>query len=55
MSKRGQTWPNVAKRGQTWPNVAKRGPLYQPKKLREASTHGANSGQDCVQARNKKQ
>jgi hypothetical protein len=26
----------------------------EAKKLREASTHDANSGQDCVQARNKK-
>ena len=36
------------------PNFAKHGLLYQSKKLRDSSTPDGNSGQDCVQARNKK-
>ena len=34
--------------------MAKPGPFYQPKWLREANTHDANSGQDPDQALKKK-
>ena len=46
--------PKRQERDQTWPNMAKPGPFYQPKWLREANTHDANSGQDPDQALKKK-